>query len=670
MKNLIDMLMAAAATDRQLTLIAGKGEEEQLSYRQLYQDARCLLWRLQQAGLQPGNELMLQFQSDIYFIKIFWACVIGGIIPVPVTFGVGETVAMKIANIWKSLSHPYLATDFSDYAARMEQVAAGHLVKERILVLKPTDISGPTAAPVSVPPEQIAFLQFSSGSTGVPKGVMNTHEGILQNLVDMARCFGLRKEDRFMGWMPLTHDMGMLFFHMLPLYLHASHYLIPPILFLTYPALWVESMARHRVTVSGSPNFGYRYVAETELPAGLSPDALQSVRILLNSAEPISIEVCQRFQATLAPAGLPPHVIRPAYGLAEATLGVAAQASQGPIQVHRLLRDQLNIGDTVVYATDNDAQSVSFVDLGACATTTAVSIMNTEGAVLPDNTVGLIKIKGVAVTGGYYNLPESRHQIAQEDGWLNTGDLGFMQEGRLTITGRHKEMIIIQGQNFYPNDLDMVAAELEWTKDRAAVACGIHNNVLHTDEVFFFVAYEGKMQPFIALMNSLRRHISTRTGVKVSRVIPVKQIPKTTSGKVQRFKLREDYLAGLYQESLTRLAEALSDLEPAGEGVPATAIEQTLAKVCAKALQLEGTLNIKDNFFDLGCTSLTIKTIRGMLEMDCNIVLDETVFYRYPNVKALGRYIREGQAGAADDKKMDRKAILEEARQRMKIKRQ
>ncbi|MCS3796535.1 AMP-binding protein [Niastella sp. OAS944] len=670
MQNLIDIFPnhyndPVKAT---ITCITDDQQEEQISYAELYDQARYILHNFRCAGIGEGAEVIFQFQSDMNFIKVLWACILGKIIPVPITFNTTIAGVDKICGIWSLLNDPFIITDYSDYKKVTEvfvdRSPRWKTASNKIFLLseylKPVQM----AEVADISSDDIAFLQFSSGSTGNPKGVVNTHGAIINNLSDMAACFKLSGNDRFLGWMPLTHDLGMVFFHMLPFYLNVPQYLMQPMNFMANPAIWIERMAAHGITVSGSPNFGFKYVNENTQIRSLPPTALSSLRILLNGAEPISPAVCERFNNYLRPFGLAEGVIRPVYGLAEATLVVTATCENTAVKAYTIDRNKQNIGDQVEFTDPGHTDAVAFVDVGQ-SIGTEVRITDEQGVPLKEGRVGIIHVKGPAVTRSYYNLPVESAKIINAEGWLNTGDAGFLYKDNLVITGRMKEMIIVHGQNYYPHDLDRVLEELEWTRSRQVVSAGIYNEELACDEIFFFVVYNGDMEGFIPLVNSTRRLIRARLGLEIGRIVPVKRIPKTTSGKIRRYQLCQEYKQGLYDSELKKLADILVRVPGTGMLRQAeTQLEKDIAGICMELLGLE-RVGLQDNFFDLGYSSLTITAFKVEVEARLGIAIEKAQFYRYPTVRSLTAFIHCLKHPVEDEPANDRKEIYDKARKKL-----
>ena len=342
----------------------------------------------------------------------------------------------------------------------------------------------------------IAFIQFSSGSTGFPKGVINIQEAILYNIDIYMRALDINDSDRFLGWLPLTHDMGLIFFHILPLLTNSPQFLMQPSLFLTYPELWMESLSKYGITLSGSPNFGYKVVLENLNRIKKENLSLNALRVMLNSAEPISIDVCKQFAEEFAPQGFSRNSICPAYGLAEAVLGVSIYHKEERIDEEYFLdRRKLNIEDKVKMFDTKSDSTASFANVGEFDEGT-IKITDKNGNTLEDERLGFIHLRSKAVTKGFYNDPETTKKSISNDGWLNTGDIGFIHNQHLIITGREKEMILIKGQNYFPNDLDKLLEELPDIKFQHAISCNVFNENAHTDEIFVFCSLSGRHKEF------------------------------------------------------------------------------------------------------------------------------------------------------------------------------
>lgn len=597
---------------------------DQLSYKKLYLQACYKLNALQEEGLGPGDELIFQFESNRNFVITFWACVLGKIIPVPVAFAAGANTVRKLSGIWKKLNNPYLISDNAVLKATLSEFEAEDEAFDQMLarfIVFDELKNSKKAAVVPADESDTVFIQFSSGSTGNPKGITNTHEAIVFNFNDYQEHLKVDSNDRFLGWVPLIHDMGLIFFHIVPLLANAPQFLMPPAVFVAYPEIWMESISKNQITISGSPNFGYRMVLDNLDRMNTENLAFDQVRFMINSAEPVSIRDCKAFQQAFEPYGLPKNTVRASYGLAEAVLGVSMNYKNDPESLEYLLdRSYLNVGDQVKINKSNSEDVGAFANLGTF-TFTEINIVNDSDEVLPDRTLGYIRLKSKAITKGYYNDPEISEKVISSDGWLNTGDIGFIDNKDLVITGRAKEMIIINGQNYFPNDLDYVLSEIPELNFQQAVACSVFNDLDHEDEIFVFVLYKDTAENFNVLANEIRRHISDRLGLEVNKVVPVGQIPKTTSGKVQRYVLRERYTNGEYDELLDGINDLNEDPILDQYTAPNTDTERRLVKIWEQYFDLD-RIGTEANFYFLGGNSIGLGKLGVKIEDEFGISID------------------------------------------------
>ena len=453
--TLNDALLAQQQTDRWVTFIEGKQDQRQLSYAQLYERASMRLYDLQEAGLSAGDQLIILHKDNQTFVEIFWACLLGGIVPVPIAVGISDEHRAKLFRVFNKLERPHLYTT-DDHLMRLTQFAEHNHLNESLQVVKAKTIlanlmddhdqRGQLHQPKS---DDVAFIQFSSGSTSEPKGVVLTHQNIINNLHAIAIGANYTPDDISLSWMPLTHDMGLLGFHLNMIAVGMSQCLMATDLFSRRPLLWMEKVSELKVTVTCSPNFGYKHYLKAlkgKQPSGLD---LSAVRVIYNGAEPISVELCEQFLQTLAAVGLVRESMFTVYGLAEATLAVAFPKQGEPYRAIQVDRHHMRLGESVQLVDADHPQAVSFAIEGPAVTDMQIKITDQENATLTANTVGLVQIKGPSVTAGYYLDEEANKTALTGDGWLNTGDLGLLtDQNELVITGREKDIIFSNGLNY------------------------------------------------------------------------------------------------------------------------------------------------------------------------------------------------------------------------------
>jgi acyl-CoA synthetase (AMP-forming)/AMP-acid ligase II len=302
-------------------------------------------------------------------------------------------------------------------------------------------------------PDDVAFIQYSSGSTSDPKGVCLTHRNLCINIRAIVEGTGWNQDDVSLSWMPLTHDMGLIGYHLSVLAAGMNHAVMDTNAFVRRPLLWMIKASELRATQLCSPNFGYKHFLKLFERKGLPDADLSCVKLILNGAEPISYSLCEEFLDALAPYGLARTAMFPVYGLAEATVGVSMPevgSEYSRIVVHR---HSLRVGEPYQPADLDDEDAVSFVKVGTAIRDVDIRIADDADAVLTAGKVGNIQLFGGSVTERIYGDPQATASLFTADGWLRTGDVGVFVDGQLVITGRSKDIIIINGQNYYPHDL-------------------------------------------------------------------------------------------------------------------------------------------------------------------------------------------------------------------------
>ncbi|WP_051569308.1 non-ribosomal peptide synthetase [Alkaliphilus transvaalensis] len=640
-KNLIQLLEMNMHQDRGITFFFNS-EDHFMSYHNLYEEGKKLLWHLQNKGLKAGNELIFQLEDEKEFVLTFWACIMGGIIPVPITIGNREAHREKLLEIWKVLKNPYMVTNNVTFE-KLEKYTFDKLRKEvleeeilsKTLIVDGMMEGNQEGTLHSSNPDDIAFIQFSSGSTGTPKGVVLTHRNLLVNIADIITASGATQQDSTLSWMPLTHDMGLIGFHLCPLAIGINQYIMPTTTFITSPLKWMEKTSAYKASLLASPNFGYKHFLSFLRNKTFDHWDLSCVRLILNGAEPISAELSDLFYETMAKWKLRKEAAFPVYGLAEASLAVSFPKVGEPFRKIRLDRNKILVGEKVVEIKGEDQLDISFVDLGYPVENCAIRICNEKNLELQEGFIGHVYIKGDNVTTGYYNNQEATERAITQDGWLNTGDLGFMQEGRLVITGRAKDIIFVNGQNYYPHDLERVVGEIEGAELGRVVTCGCFNKELQKEEIVMFVLFKKKVADFIDLALCLKKQVNLTTGLDVAYVLPVKTIPKTTSGKIQRFKLVEDYEKGVFKKTITEMDQLIKEVMNQREiDVPTTQLEEQLANIWAEVLGIE-KIGINDSFFELGGDSIKATYIASKVYKELGFEVPLKDIFETPTIKAL-----------------------------------
>ncbi|HBL32132.1 MAG TPA: non-ribosomal peptide synthetase, partial [Acidobacteria bacterium] len=505
---------AAETPDRGYTWLS-QGEEaaDRLTYARLDVRARAIAAALAGA-VPPGERALLLHPPGLEFVAAFFGCLSAGVIAVPAYPPRSRRADPRLRSLATDCRPRAVLTTASLLARRAaltEQVP--ELAPALWLATETLDDPDPGFAAGEI--SDIAFLQYTSGSTGTAKGVMVTHANLLDNLERIRRAFGQTPESVVVGWLPLFHDMGLIGNVLEPCYVGCECVLMPPAAFLQQPARWLQAIGRFRGTTSGGPNFAYDLCVRSLGPEARAQLDLSSWSVAFNGAEPVRRATLDRFTEAFAPSGFRRSSFAPCYGLAEATLLVTA-AQGGPDE--------------------------PLVSCGALPDGGETRIIDPDsGSPVPDGREGEIWLSGPSVAAGYWNRPEETREtfraVSGDGGgpYLRTGDLGFIRQGELVITGRLKDLIILRGRNLHPQDLELTA---EQAHPALRTGGGAAFSIEHGDEESVVLVHEVERRAgdLKEIADAVRRAVAEEHGVRVADVVLLRAgtIPKTSSGKVRR----------------------------------------------------------------------------------------------------------------------------------------
>jgi acyl-CoA synthetase (AMP-forming)/AMP-acid ligase II/aryl carrier-like protein len=649
-KTLVEMLENNRNVDRAVTYIGGENSERRVSYGEVHSRALGILYHLQAMGAQRGDKIIIFLNNNEQFLDGFWAAICGGIIPVPLAVGISDEHRHKLLRVARKIGKSLLYTDAKNLerlAALAKEVGETALFDELksrcFLVESISDISRPGKL-YRPAPEDLAFIQFSSGSTSEPKGVMLTHGNLIAN-VDGATAVGkYNHQDVSLSWMPLTHDMGLIGFYFMQFSNQVHINLMPTDLFVRRPVLWLQVASEKRATITCSPNFGYRHLLKVLGDRRLENVDLSSIRSIYNGAEPISVDLCNEFMRALAYTGLKRSAMFPVYGLAEASLAVAFPTPGADYRWIRVNRHRLSVGSEVELNPVDNRDVLELMCVGQVVPNTTLRIADDSRTTLPDERVGHILIGGPSVTRGYFGDPEETARAIDAEGWVDTGDLGVMHEGGLYITGRSKEIIFINGQNYFPYDLENIATRAPGLDLNKVVAAGVAKPGSQGEELVVFVLHRGGMNEFLPIAAAVSRLINEHTGLEVAQVVPVKRIPKTTSGKVQRHFLEQAHIEGEFDPELAEL-QALRAAKSGAAQVSGSELETRLQAIGERALPGK-RIDVNDNLFEIGASSLKLIEIHENIDREFPGLIDLTELFDHPTIAELAKHL-EDKLGAA-----------------------
>ncbi len=641
-QTLTELIESNRKIARSIIYLEGEKDERPVAYGELYERALGILFHLQALGARPGDKLILFLNSNEQFLDAYWAGILGGIVPVPVAIGISDEHRHKLLRIARKLGKPFLYTDsrtldrIGQFAVSAGEDATFDALRQRTFLADRLDDISRAGQVHRAQPQDTAFIQFSSGSTNEPKGVVLTHANILANGRGAGEHCGFNTDDVSLSWMPLTHDMGLIGMHIFMFMHRMNLHLMPTELFVRRPLLWMQFASRIRATITSSPNFGYRHYLKVLGERSFEGLDLSSVRLVFNGAEPISVDLCEEFLARMEPAGLARTAMFPVYGLAEASLAVTFPPMGRLYKAICVDRHHMQVGEAPPRVEPTHRDAMELMAVGAAIPYCEVRLADDAGAQVADGHVGHILIRGENVTRGYFEDPETSAATITADGWLRTGDLGMVVEGDLYITGRAKEIIFVNGQNYFPHDLESIALRAPGVELGKLVVAGVRPRGAQADQLVAFLLHRGDLADFLPTATEVARLINEHTGLEVAEVVPVKRIPKTTSGKVQRHLLEESYVDGEYAAELGELARLRSERRPPA-AASGTDIEAKIKAICDS--ELGRPIGLDDNLFEIGASSLKLIAIHESIDRDYPGLIDLTELFDYPTIRELGAFL-------------------------------
>ncbi|MET9604176.1 amino acid adenylation domain-containing protein [Streptomyces sp. NPDC006512] len=508
--------------------VRADGTETRRSYTSVIAEASRVLGGLRALGIRPGDTVVLQCEDTEDFVAALWGCVLGGFVAVPLTVPPSYTTPSaalnKLEGIWRNLDGPWVVTSRTHEPHLRGLAERRNWPDPRIATVDelreaPSDEDWYRASPG----DTLLMLQ-TSGSTGLPKGVLLDHRNVLTRAAACAAVNSLTEHDVSLNWIPLDHVTGVVMFHLRDVFLGARQVHAPTSWVLQDPLRWMELADRHRATVTWAPNFAFGLVGEHAQRLADRTWDLSAMRLVTNAGEVVVASSVRRFLDVLAPFGLAGDVVHPGWGMSETSSVVT---------------------DTVL-AHHPAPDEGPFVSCGLPYPGFAMRIVDEAGFLVTEGTAGRLQVRGTSVTSGYHDNPTANAEAFDPDGWFETGDLAFLRAGELYITGRAKDVIIVNGVNHYSHEIESCVEELDCVVRSFTAACAVRADAASvTDELALFFQLAPGQDPARAL-RAVRGKVTREIGVSPAYLVPVgaDTIPKTEIGKIQRTQLRKRFEAG------------------------------------------------------------------------------------------------------------------------------
>ncbi|MGH3756995.1 amino acid adenylation domain-containing protein [Actinophytocola sp.] len=625
--------------------VTSPGNEVRLGYPDLLLRARRLLGGLRARGCRTGDPVVLHGLPLPDFFPALWACLLGGLRPVTVAEPVPTdsptdpptAAAERLAHVCRLLGRPVVLTGPGT-------VAALRHVADRFDAGRPAAVTGVDECVAAEPaddlhqpdPDDVALLMLSSGSTGLPKAIQLTHRGLAEFAAATRRVIDVRSEHTTVNWMPLDHSGALLIYHVLGVFVGCTNVHAPTDLVLGDPLLWLDLLDEHRAQHSWAPNFAYQLVADALDGCDRAWD-LSGVSTLVSGGEQVTVPVVSRFLDATRRFGIRDDRVRPAWGMAETTTAVTF-GRYTPAAVHRLLKSSTG-GDLEWAGEDTpDRDCVTLVAVGPPMPGAEVRVVDQHGEVLPERRIGRLQVRSCRNTPGYLGDENGTRALFPDHdrtgrAWLDSGDLAFLTGGEVVITGRAKDVIILNGHNYFCHEIEDVVATVPGLAAGRIAACGVPDERTGSERLHVFVATD--LADPASLLGEVRAVLFDRLRLSGCRVVavPEREFPRTPSGKVRRAALRE-------RAAATRVTMPVR--APGRERGLVAKVREILGSVLGREVDADTP------FYELGLTSVGLLRARGVLSRELDREIEPTAMFRYPTVTALAGHLAGLLSGPAE----------------------
>jgi polyketide synthase PksJ len=623
-------------TERGVTLIRADESAKFVPYQSLYERSLQAAQWLSSEGLSKGDELIVAAKDNENFLYLFWGCLQIGAIPVPISIDASRSSFMFANSILSILSSRFAATDSAALCEWLKESAFEPPLAKVLLASQEAldEFSGNYAKedPKTLDSD-VACVLFSSGSTSLPKGVGLTNHAFDIMVSQLAERLNVDSGDSALNWMPLTHTFALTGIHLTAIAQNINQYLLQPEAFLKNPMLWLKSLSARKVTITTSTNFALNYALRvaSSRQGELAGSDFSSLYIYV-SGEPISYPILHSFYELFKEFGLRKNALMAGYGMTEATASISAPHRGEAFSYVSIDRNCLQLGEPIKICEESDPNSIYAVGNNDPLPWASLRIADESNSPYEEGVLGVIWLKGEAAISEYYRANAS----ALADGWLNTGDIGFYYGNQLYITARYKNMFIFNSKNLYYDDLEAAISNSGVAENTAWFVGFREKQEDINDTVVCFLLSNADDEALVDRAKIIQKQIRLEYGLRIETFIPIDSPPQTSSGKLQRFKLLENYLSGGY-------GSASSEFARKSEALYEPIDKQSLSTegVIIESFQQEiGIAPERDTFFDeLDITSKELTLIFMRLEAEYKGLFDVAELFEFMSVPELAAFI-------------------------------
>lgn len=553
------MLLRAAEKypEKGIYNIDREGNETFISYPHLLENSKKVLNGLRSKGVKKGEKVILLIDSNEKYYYALWGCFLGGIIPAPMTaptnFNAKSNDIKVLKSVWETIENPvvlstqYLIDNLTEYCSEMNFADVESLIRGNDSECETENVDSISTA----------VLMFTSGSTGRPKGVVQTHINISNKMRAAVQFSAYEYNDVFLNWLSIEHVVGLIAFHIMPIYLGANQVQIETDYILESPLRWIDLSSKFKATMTWAPNSLFALINDSIEDGKQYKWDLSPIKRVINAGESVNNDTCRRFLKNLMPYKLSALSIKPEWGMSETCCMTIASDTFGDgtndgIQI----LDKNYLDRDIVPCSESFQDKITFVECGKIYPGLEMRVVDNNYNLLNESQIGRFQVRGKMVLPEYYNNPEVNKASFTDDGWFDTGDLAFIKDENVTFTGRMKDVIIINGINYQNVDIETCVEEIENIDVTFTAACAVQDNDDNTDNVaVFYVPIQRSKKILKQQISKIKEHIFTTMGFKVKYVLPVtrEDIPKTNIGKIQRSQLVIRFKNGQFSDLIKEM---------------------------------------------------------------------------------------------------------------------
>lgn len=642
--NVVQVLRELTGTSKGITLVGAKEQKQFITYRELWNRGYFIQEILKENCIEKGREVIILCEDNENFIYALWGCIFGGYTAIPIDVGKDMCNVNSLAEIMKELDEPILICDVEIDHISVNSRFFIEDYKEQILHCKDY-----TKEDVIIEPNDILYVQYSSGTTKKPRGTVVTRANVEANTYSIIKHYEMDEEDRFLSISPLTHCLGLVGFHFVPIMAKAEQCLISTRLYMKKPLIWADMIDAYKATRVVSLPFALKHFSNGYQKAGNHVYwNFSTIKSLILAGEQIHYSLCREFIQCVKRYGFHRENLSPLYGLSEATLLVTSVAAGTSAKVFRMEGRTMEIGDKVTCeeVTEPDEQAHVFVEIGTPGEKIQVCIRDEEQKELEEERLGYIYVSGPGITKGYYKDKAATADVYGKDGWLNTGDIGVMCQNHLIIVGREKDLVVANGKKISCVLIEDIVQKC--LKNTVYRECAVCNGVIRENEsekVIAFIRMEKEQLSdwekdlFFSLKQKICADVFEEIGLMISEVLLVPEIPQTGSGKVFRRKLSENYNTGQYKESVNQLNEITrSEDKSLKKKYSRHVIEEKIITNIENRFHVK-VMDYNCPIFEYGIVSINIPSFMEALNEEFDVHMNAGDIFTYFTVAKLSQHI-------------------------------